>query len=183
MRNLPYYFFSGTESVLKSFISFYKIFYWTLRYPGLKISFKSHISSGAKIKVIKGARVNIGKVFLGKGVTIFAEAGSNIIIKQNVFIGHYTTIVAREKITIEENVQIAEFVTIRDQNHNVNQFSLFEVSPIHIGSNVWLGAKVTVAKGVKIADGTVVGAHAFVNKSISVKAVVAGVPAKIVKQL
>ena len=49
---------------------------------------------------------------------------------------------------------------------------------ITIGSDVWLGANVTVLKGVHIGDGAVIGAKALVNKDVSDNNIVAGVPAK-----
>jgi acetyltransferase-like isoleucine patch superfamily enzyme len=38
-----------------------------------------------------------------------------------------------------------------------------DVAPVRIGNDVWLGAKVTVLKGVSIGDGPIVGANAVVT--------------------
>lgn len=54
---------------------------------------------------------------------------------------------------------------------------------ITIGNHVWIGRHASINKGAVIPDGCIVGASAFVNKVFSEKnCIIAGVPAKIVKQ-
>jgi acetyltransferase-like isoleucine patch superfamily enzyme len=180
MRYLSFYFFLAIEKATKKLYSFFKILLWTLRYPGLDMSFSSTVGSGAYIKVVKGASVKIGKVDLTRGVFIMAEQGGEIIIHDNVFIGFYSVIVARKRIEIGEGCQVAEFVTIRDQNHSAD-LNGFSSAAISIGKQVWLGAKVTVTQGVSIADRCVVGANAVVNKSFAETCLIAGVPARQIK--
>ena len=50
-----------------------------------------------------------------------------------------------------------------------------------IGDDVWLGVGATVLPGVKIGNGAVIGAHALVTKDVPQKAIVVGVPARILK--
>jgi acetyltransferase-like isoleucine patch superfamily enzyme len=53
--------------------------------------------------------------------------------------------------------------------------------PVVIGSDVWIGARVTVLSGVNIGDGAVIGACSLVNRDVPPYAVAAGVPARIVR--
>lgn len=53
--------------------------------------------------------------------------------------------------------------------------------PIEIRSDVWIGANVTILRGVHIGDGAVIGANALVNKDVPPYAIVAGCPARIIK--
>lgn len=54
---------------------------------------------------------------------------------------------------------------------------------IEIGERVWMGTQVIIGKGVKLGDDIVIGAKSLVNKSFSSNnIVIAGVPAKVVKE-
>lgn len=53
---------------------------------------------------------------------------------------------------------------------------------ITIGDNVWVGENAVILGGVTIGDGAVVAANAVVTKDVPSAAIVAGIPAKIIKQ-
>lgn len=54
---------------------------------------------------------------------------------------------------------------------------------VTIGEKVWLGASVTVTPGASIGDGAIVAAGAVVTKDVPPRAVVAGVPARVLRYL
>jgi acetyltransferase-like isoleucine patch superfamily enzyme len=54
-------------------------------------------------------------------------------------------------------------------------------SPTKIGDRVWIGANVTILKGVTIGNDAVVGAGSVVTKDIPAKAIAVGNPAKVIK--
>ncbi len=68
-----------------------------------------------------------------------------------------------------------------DPHRPINQQGATIRKPVVIGNDVWIGTRVVILPGVTIGDGAVIGAGAIVTKSIPSYAVVAGVPAKIVK--
>jgi acetyltransferase-like isoleucine patch superfamily enzyme len=55
--------------------------------------------------------------------------------------------------------------------------------PIVIGEYVWIGANATILPGVEIGDNAIIAAGAVVTKHVPENAVVAGVPAKVIKMI
>ena len=52
-----------------------------------------------------------------------------------------------------------------------------------IGRNVWIGADATILPGVTVGDNAVVAAGALVSKDVPANTLVAGLPAKVIKQI
>ena len=81
----------------------------------------------------------------------------------------------------------APFVSIVDANHNVIgkdsiRFSGSSNKDIFIDKDVWIATGSVILRGVKIGEGSVIGANSVVNKDVSPFTIVAGVPAKIIKK-
>jgi acetyltransferase-like isoleucine patch superfamily enzyme len=51
----------------------------------------------------------------------------------------------------------------------------------HIGNDVWVGANVTILKGIRIGDGSIIGAGSVVTKDVEPYSIVVGTPAKCIK--
>lgn len=92
-----------------------------------------------------------------------------------------TTIICMSKIVIGQVVAIGRNVTIRDNNggHLININGYQDTLPVIIGEHVWLCEGCTILSGVKIGDGTIIGARSVVNKSFPSHVTVSGNPAKI----
>ena len=60
---------------------------------------------------------------------------------------------------------------------------LYSKGAVFIGDNVWIGDKATILPGVKIGEGAVVAANAVVTKDVPAYSMVAGNPAKVIKQI
>ncbi len=140
---------------------------------------------------------------LGKCVKI----GKNVEIGNNVEIGDYSYINTNKNwSTIESNVKIGKFcsigpnVTIALGNHNYNFITTHPIlynkkykfiSNNHglddkmektiIGNDVWIGANSNIKRGIKIGNGVVIAMNSVVTKDVPDYAIVAGVPAKIIK--
>lgn len=114
-----------------------------------------------------------------------------IIIGKNCSFGAYNHITAIDKIVIGDGCLTGKWVTISDNNHGTTDYedlqkeplerNLHSKGPVIIGRNVWIGDKVTILSGVEIGDGVVIAANSVVTKSIPSYSVVAGIPAKIIK--
>lgn len=132
--------------------------------------------------------LTIGSCSTVKQRSEIIASGGTLSIGDGAFVGTGTFIVARQSITIGDHALIAEYVTIRDQDHRYGgdvptAKNGFETSPIVIGDNVWIGAKATITRGVTIGDNAVIAAGAVVIDDIPPNAIVGGVPAKILKMI
>lgn len=110
-------------------------------------------------------------------------SGPSIIVGDRTFIGRAVEFNIRGRFEIGEDCLIASHCTFVDHDHGLdpsvpsNQQSNI-VAPITLGRNVWLGAGVTVLKGVHIGDNAVAGAGSVVTKSIPAGEIWAGIPAR-----
>ena len=99
------------------------------------------------------------------------------------FFNHGARIHCFDKITIGNGVYIGDDVAIRDSDgHEIVGAEKPMTLPIVIKDHVWIGARVTIVKGVTIGEGAVVAAGAVVTKDVPPHTMVAGVPARVVKE-
>ncbi len=117
----------------------------------------------------------------------------------SIIIGNGCTFRQRVHITAINKIQIGDHlltgndVLISDNNHGVIEKKDLQISPqdrslsskgeIIIGNNVWIGDKACIIGKVTIGDGAIIGANSVVTKDVPAYSVVAGVPAKLLKQL
>ena len=120
------------------------------------------LRSGACIEI-----VNNGKLTLGQGAC-------------NVNL----TIMCTKEITIGNGVRIGRNVSIRDYNgtHVIINDTYKNYAPVHIGDHCWLCTGCTIMPGVTVGEGSVVAANAVVTKDVPPHSLVAGSPAKVIKQ-
>ena len=108
------------------------------------------------------------------------------MIGSNTRVGIGNTIIG--PVTISDNVNIGQNVTISGLNHNYEDpnktISEQGVStmPIKIENNVWIGANSVVLPGVQIGNHSVIGAGSIITKDIPPYSVAVGNPARIVKR-
>jgi acetyltransferase-like isoleucine patch superfamily enzyme len=109
-----------------------------------------------------------------------------IYIGASTYINRNTFLDAILSLTIGKNCAVGPncYVTDHDHGHDsqlppLNQPML--AKPTQIGNCVWLGANVTVLKGVTIGDRTIVGAGSVVTHALPADAVAVGVPARVIK--
>jgi acetyltransferase-like isoleucine patch superfamily enzyme/coenzyme F420-reducing hydrogenase beta subunit len=105
------------------------------------------------------------------------------LILNSGFINEDVQITCASKITIGSGCVIARDVVIRDYDGHTIQLPNYEIAkPIEIGNHVWIGNRAMILKGVKIGNGSIIAAGAVVTKDVPAKTVVAGIPAKVIKE-
>lgn len=87
---------------------------------------------------------------------------------------------------IGAHTNIAAGCYIIDMDHGINAGIEIDkqentVAPVKIGDDVWIAAGAKILKGTIISDGAIVAAQAVVKGYVPSNAIVAGVPAKIIK--
>ena len=123
---------------------------------------------GKNINIEKGANFS-SKSTIGNnsGIGVNASFGE-VHIGDNVLMGRECMGITRNHCFIKKDKLILE------QGYTQEE-------PIYIGDDVWIGHRVILLPGVHIGNGCVVGAGAVVTKDIPPYAVVAGVPAKVIR--
>lgn len=133
-------------------------------------------------------RIDCGRnLYLYPDLYLETQEHGCIVIGDDVVLSRGVHLVAFAGISIGAGTMIGEYASVRDANHRFDaraaiRTSGHSASPICIGRNVWLGRGVTVLAGVSIGDGAVVGANAVVTHDVAAGSVVAGVPARPLRQ-
>lgn len=145
--------------------------------------------------IISGNNIRIGHSF-----TAIGEAGARvevgvwgrepgqgrIEIGDCVLLSPGARLSASDEIVLGDGVMLARGAYVTDSDwHTIYDRTVraAEPTPVHIGRNAWLGDHCTVLKGVTIGENSVVAARAVVTKDVPANVVVAGNPARIVKEL
>jgi len=167
-------------------------------YPFIAMGKGASIEPSAEISRIAARHISLGEgVFIGKDVwlNVVREGDSSrpkITLGKGCRIGRRTTISARNSILLEDDVLLAPSVLLMDHNHEysdpripIHSQGVTEGGSISVGKNCWLGYGCVIfcANGdLTIGQNCVIGANSVVTRSIPAFSVVAGIPARILKQ-
>ncbi len=136
------------------------------------------------------------------GEVLVMTPTAHISIGHHSFLGRNSRVWASLSVTVGNHVLISHLVDIIDNNsHSLNYrdrrvdaINLFEnkvptdmtrvmAAPVVIHDDVWIGAKSTILKGVTIGQGAVIAAGSVVTRDVAEFTLVAGNPARAVKEL
>ncbi len=95
-------------------------------------------------------------------------------IGKGFYIGHLSGIIINPKVIIGDNVNIAQGVTIGQENRGKRKGT-----PI-IGNEVWIGANAVIVGKIKIGDNVLIAPNSYVNFDIPDNSIVIGNPGKII---
>lgn len=145
-------------------------FAWRLRKKILKRWARNAFFPGWRVKLLRACGFAIGRdVYIADDFLIVEE------------------LVERGNVTIGNRVSIAPRVTLVTSSHpnrsRIRDFAPLAAGPIVIEDDAWLGAGCVILPGVHIGRGAVVGANSVVVSSIPSLHVVAGQPARTVREL
>jgi len=109
--------------------------------------------------------------------------GAKIRIGDNTVINRQCYLDGRVSLTIGNNVNVSHQVLIQTLTHDPQSqdFSCIE-GPVKIEDHVWIGTRAIILPGVTIGEGAVVGAGGVVTRDVPPYSIVAGFPARVIKE-
>ena len=132
-------------------------------------------------------KFSLGDYSVVESFSCINNAVGDVVIGNHTRIGLHNTVIG--PVTIGNHVNLAQGITVTALNHNFENPDKrideqgVSTNPVTIGDDIWIGANAVILPGVSIGNHSVVAAGAVVNKDVPPHSLVAGVPAKIIKQI
>jgi acetyltransferase-like isoleucine patch superfamily enzyme len=145
------------------------------------------ICPGVKLEIGRGATLRIGRwAWIGHGCKLRVHEGE-VSVGAKTVMGQECTISAFQHISIGRECILADRVMLIDFDHGVTEVERpirlqgIYKRDVHVGHNVWIGYGACVLRGVSIGDNAIVGTNAVVTRDFPANAVLAGVPARLIR--
>jgi acetyltransferase-like isoleucine patch superfamily enzyme len=132
-------------------------------------------------------KFSLGDYSVVESFSCINNAVGDVVIGDHTRIGLHNTVIG--PVTIGSHVNLAQGITITALNHNFEDKSQriddqgISTDPVIVGDDIWIGANAVTLPGVSIGHHSVVAAGAVVTKDVPPHSLVAGVPAKIIKEI
>ena len=161
---------------------------WKLRLRGrLRLDGIAFIGPGCRIEVGPNAVLELGRwSWLGHGCKIRCHEGRVAFGAKSVM-GQECTISAYQSVSIGRECVIADRAMLIDFDHGtvepdrpIRLQGIYK-RDVRVGHNVWIGYGACILRGVTVGDNCVIGTNTVVTKDIPSNAVVAGVPARVLR--
>jgi acetyltransferase-like isoleucine patch superfamily enzyme len=160
---------------------------WAWLHRGVEVGARVSVGRGCRLILDPGGRLVLADgCSVDDGGTLAVYRGGRLQLGEGCFVGHHATLAARDSIELGAGTFLAELVSVRDHDHAVGlppSSGQVDITPVRIGADAWLGAKVTVLRGARVGDRTVVGANAVVRGELPADVVAVGAPARVVRAL
>ena len=167
-----------------------------------RLSITVHPSSSVKwwaLLATRGGRLSVGKESIINCRIGFDHPHGRVQIGDRCYVGA-SLLVCHTSITLEDDVIISWDVTIVDHDSHAlswdhrcrdvsdwrighKNWDHVSVEPVHIERKAWIGFGAAILKGVRVGEGAIVGAGSVVTKDVPPFTVVAGNPARAIREL
>jgi acetyltransferase-like isoleucine patch superfamily enzyme len=162
--------------------------FWKLRLGRrLKLDGLAFIGPGCRLQVGRNAVLELGRwSWIGDGCKIRCHEGA-VSFGAKTVMGQECTISAFQHVSIGRECVIADRVMLIDFDHGVvdvetpiRRQGIYK-RDVRVGHNVWIGYGACLLRGCSVGDNAVVGSNAVVTGEVPANAVVAGVPARVIR--
>ena len=165
------------------------------RYLLLKLRFRGRLQTDGLCFICPHVRLEIGRratlrvgrwAWIGHGSKIRVHEGE-VSIGAKTVMGQECTVSAYQSVSVGRECILADRVMLIDFDHGVTEVERpirlqgIYKRDVRVGHNVWIGYGACVLRGVEIGDNSIVGTNAVVTKDVPENAVVAGVPARVIR--
>ena len=147
----------------------------------------SVIHCSARMDTPPYRKFSLGDYSVVESFACINNAVGDVVIGDHTRIGLHNTIIG--PVRIGSHVNLAQGITVTALNHNFKDSDKrideqgVSTNPVTIGNDIWIGANAVILPGVTIGDHSVVAAGAVVTKDVPAHSLVAGVPAKVIKEI
>jgi acetyltransferase-like isoleucine patch superfamily enzyme len=145
------------------------------------------VGPGVKLEIGRDAVLRLGRwSWIGHGTKIRVHEGECEIGAKTV-LGQECTISAFQHVSIGRECVIADRVMLIDFDHGMVEVDRpirlqgIYKRDVRVGNNVWIGYGACILRGVTVGDNAVIGTSAVVTRDVPANAVVAGVPARVLR--
>jgi len=147
----------------------------------------SVIHHSARMDTPPYRKFSLGDYSVIESFACINNAVGDVMIGDHTRIGLHNTIIG--PVIIGSHVNLAQGITVTALNHNFEDSEKrideqgVSTSAVVIEDDIWIGANAVILPGVTIGHHSVVAAGAVVTKDVPPHSLVAGVPAKVIKQI
>lgn len=138
--------------------------------------------------------VNHGTMIVGERVQLISHharsvfttfGGGKLIIGDRTFVNYGVDIAATALVSIGADCFIGTHVSIIDNDFHdlMDRLRVPPAKPVIVGENVWIGNRAIILPGVTIGAGAAIGAGSVVTRDVPPRTVVAGNPARVIREL
>ncbi len=153
----------------------------------VRIGAHSRIECTSRMGIQVGRNFKLGAFSRMIASGTLSDLGHGITVGDNVGISEFAYIGGAGGLRIGNDVIVGQYFSTHPENHIFDDLEVpireqgVTRAGIEIGSNCWIGAKVTILDGVTLGRGSVVAAGSVVNRSFPDHAIVGGVPARLLR--
>jgi len=126
-----------------------------------------------------------GWVILEEGAQLVLGADAEMEFGGRNHLSTNAQILCRKKVILDRDAGMAPSALVMDSDHHpvkVGEVEGSDTEPVHLGENVWIAIRAIILKGVHVGDGAIVGAGSIVTKDVPARTLVAGVPARVIRE-